>query len=68
MKTRFKRSAIVELRNSLNMSQLQFARAAGTSRQMLDKWEKGDCNPGIESLLKIINAFDVPISYFFISV
>jgi len=47
------------------MSQLKFARLVGTSRQMLDKWEKGDCKPGIDSLLKIINACRVPVCYFF---
>ena len=65
MKTEFEKSTIKDLRDIKGMSQLQFARLVGTSRQMLDKWEKGDCKPGMDSLLKISNACAVPVSHFF---
>jgi len=65
MKTEFEKSTIKDLRDIKGMSQLQFARLVGTSRQMLDKWEKGDCKPGMDSLLKISNACNVPVSHFF---
>jgi len=65
MKTEFEKSTIKDLRDLKGMSQLEFARLVGTSRQMLDKWEKGDCKPGMDSLLKISNACRVPVSHFF---
>ena len=62
----FERSTIKDLRLLKGMTQLQFARLVGTSRQMLDKWEQGDCKPGIDSLLKISNACEVTPEHFFV--
>lgn len=65
MKTEFEKSTIKDLRALKGMTQLEFARLVGTSRQMLAMWENGDCKPGMDSLLKISNACGVSVSHFF---
>jgi len=62
----FEKTAIKDLRDQKGLSQLSFARMVGTSKQMLDKWEKGDCTPNVGSLLKICRTFDLTIDYFFV--
>jgi transcriptional regulator with XRE-family HTH domain len=61
----FEKDTIRDLRLQKGMSQQAFARAIGTSRQMLDRWEKGDCMPGVGSLTKICRAFGITIDFFF---
>jgi transcriptional regulator with XRE-family HTH domain len=62
----FDKGAIVDLRLQKGMTQTTFARRIGTSRQLLDKWEKGDGIPSVGSLLKICRAFGISAGYFFV--
>ena len=65
MITSFEKSSIKDLRLLKGMTQLEFARLVGTSRQVLAMWENGDGMPSMESLIKISNATGTAISHFF---
>jgi transcriptional regulator with XRE-family HTH domain len=63
--TDFKRSKITELREKLGMTQYEFAKQIGTSRQRVHQWEEGICMPQVEAISKICKAFNVAPEYFF---
>jgi transcriptional regulator with XRE-family HTH domain len=65
MITSFEKSTIKDLRLLKGMTQLEFARLVGTSRQVLAMWENGDGMPSMESLIRVSNATGTPISHFF---
>lgn len=61
----FDRQTIKDLRNLNGLSQLDFGRKVGTSRQMVQRWEQGDCIPQVETLCDICKAFGMEMDYFF---
>lgn len=65
--TRFRPEGIRELREQANLSAAAFLRKTDiyVSRQAFSRWEQGQDFPTIKSLLKIANAFHVPITHFF---
>lgn len=64
-KTKFDKHAIRDLREQKGLSQLEFARKIGTSRQMVQRWENGDCIPQVHTLCHIIDVFKIDMEYFF---
>lgn len=63
MTIKFDKSKITALRGS--MSQYEFGKVIGTSRQRIHAWEEGISKPNIGVLVHMANTFNVPISYFF---
>jgi transcriptional regulator with XRE-family HTH domain len=63
----FNKESIKALRSSKKMTLEEFAAKAGggLQKQHISKWEKGLSMPRIESLLRIVNTFNVPIDFFF---
>jgi len=61
----FDKNQIIKLRNGHELTQLDFARKIGTSRVTVGKWESGDGKPSLDLLVKISEAFHVPVSFFF---
>lgn len=55
---------IYKFRNSLNLTQKQFAEKSGFSQSSVNFWENGKRQPKIEQLQKISSAFNVPIGTF----
>ncbi|MBR5756923.1 MAG: helix-turn-helix transcriptional regulator [Firmicutes bacterium] len=51
------------LRQLRNMSQQELAEIAGCSQQAIDKYENGLAEPGLETLIKLSDVFDVSIDY-----
>ena len=60
-------NAIRKLRNELSLSLESFAKKTGegTTRQLVSQWERGLQMPNLNSLLRIVNNFQVPVNYFF---
>lgn len=52
-------------RNGANMSQEKLGDAIGVSFQMVQKYERGDCRVGASRLMKIAQALQVSVAYFF---
>lgn len=52
-------------RTMLGWSQEKLGHAIGVSFQMVQKYERGACRVGASRLMKIANALDVPVSWFF---
>lgn len=52
---------IVAQRVKRNMSQKQFAEFMGVSQGMVSKWERGDCNFTLQSLVHIATKLDIPV-------
>lgn len=52
-------------RNMTGFSQEKLGEAVGVSFQMIQKYERGDCRVGASRLMKIANALNVPVSWFF---
>ena len=52
-------------RNMLGWSQERLGTAIGVSFQMVQKYERGACRVGASRLMKIANALNVPVSWFF---
>ena len=56
----------LKLRRSLmGLTQDRLAQAVGVSFQMVQKYEKGESRVGASRLMKIAEALDVPVSWFF---
>jgi len=64
----YNRHAIRNLRQSKGLSLELFARniGSGKNRQHVFQWEQGIRTPTINSLLQIINAYNVPLEIFFV--
>lgn len=59
-----KRGTILfELRRNRNINQSTIADHLGISQQAYLKYEKGDADPTIDTLIKIANFYNVPIDY-----
>jgi transcriptional regulator with XRE-family HTH domain len=58
---------IMELRTMQNLSQNEFGRLIGVTRQTISKWELGQVEPSAKNLESICEIFDLPITYFFIA-
>jgi len=52
-----------KLRNEKRLSQQELAEIVGKSQQAVYFWEKGDNEPGIETLKKLANFFNVTTDY-----
>ena len=70
MKRRFNPNSIKIIRTTKNLTLEQFADtlSAGdcrVSRQNIWQWENGEQVPSVPSLLKIVNAHNVPFEIFF---
>ena len=63
--TKFDKQAIKDLREQKGLSQLEFARILGTSRQMVQRWESGDCVPQVDTLCRISDVFHLDVDFFF---
>jgi len=61
----FDRNQVIKLRKSRDLTQLEFARRIGTSRNVIGNWEAGDSKPGADMLDKISREFLVSVSFFF---
>ncbi len=56
----------LKLRRSLmGFTQDRLAQAVGVSFQMVQKYEKGESRVGASRLMKIAEALDIPVSWFF---
>lgn len=53
---------IYQFRNSLNLTQKQFAEKAGVAQSAVNFWENGKRQPRIEQLKKIATAFNISLS------
>ena len=65
-KISFECGRIKQVRLTNGLSVKAFAKGCGISRPHLKNIEEGDCSPGVEILLSIANAYNVPIDYFFV--
>lgn len=70
MKRRFNPNSIRIIRTTKNMTLEAFAETLSTadskvSRQNVWQWENGEQVPSVPSLLKIVNAHNVPFDIFF---
>lgn len=54
---------ITELRKQKNLSQTDFAKTVGVSREMIGRYERGEVMPSIEVAKKIADALDVSLDY-----
>lgn len=52
-----------ELRTSRNLSQMDFARQIGVSKSSINMYERGEREPGLETLEKIADYFNVDMDY-----
>lgn len=64
----FDRTKIRDLRTSLKLSVEEFAHKIGTKKQMVSAWETEVQMPRIDTLVRICNTFDVPVSFFIVDV
>ena len=48
-------------RHKKGMSQKDFAEYMGVSQGLVSRWEKGDCNYTLETLIKIASKLDIPM-------
>ena len=58
-------TTIKKLREQKKLSVMQLAKKTQLSRQTIYELEKGHYSPGINVFLKIIDALECPIAYFF---
>lgn len=54
---------ITELRKQKALSQTDFAKAVGVSREMIGRYERGEVMPSIEVAKKIADALEVSLDY-----
>jgi transcriptional regulator with XRE-family HTH domain len=54
---------ITQLRKQKNMSQTDLGKAAGVSREIIGRYERGEVVPSVEVAKKIADAFDVSLDY-----
>ncbi len=66
MQIKFDGDRIRQLRMSLGLSPAMFAKTIETSRQLVNQWENGEQKPQVGTLIRICNAHNVPIDYFFV--
>lgn len=57
------RDTILRLRNSLSLSQNEFAEKLLVTRQAVSRWENGETTPNIDTLKLISTTFNVSIDY-----
>lgn len=62
----FSKDRITALREAHGLSQDVFAKSLGTSKQHVSRWETGDLVPHLNSVLKIINLYNLQPTYFFV--
>lgn len=51
------------LRQEANLSQTEFARLIGTSKSSINMYERGEREPGLESMETIADYFNVDLDY-----
>jgi len=56
-------SKISEIRKQKNVSQSDFAKAVGVSREMIGRYERGEVMPSIEVAKKIADALEVSLDF-----
>jgi transcriptional regulator with XRE-family HTH domain len=56
-------SRIAELRKQKELSQTDFAKTVGVSREMIGRYERNEVMPSIEVAKKIADALDVSLDY-----
>ena len=54
---------IKELRMSLGINQVQFARKLNVTKQCISNWESGYIQPSIDMLIRIARTFSVSADY-----
>jgi transcriptional regulator with XRE-family HTH domain len=54
---------IADLRKQKNISQVDFAKTVGVSREMIGRYERDEVMPSIEVAKKIADALDVSLDY-----
>ena len=54
---------ITELRKQKNLSQTDFAKTVGVSREMIGRYERDEVMPSIEVAAKIADALEVSLDY-----
>lgn len=64
--TEFEKNRIVYLREQNGLSQYEFAKKIGTTRQRVHQWEEGICKPNVDALTKICDVFNTSPAYFFV--
>lgn len=62
---KFRHEAFKELRTEKGLTIDEFGAAVGMSKQVISTWETGASEPRIESLVKVAQAFGVPLDFFF---
>jgi len=63
--TFFRKEKVEELRKREGLSQLDFARRIRTSRQMVQRWESGDCAPQADTIGVMCDTFNLSTDWFF---
>lgn len=61
----FKTSQIRGLREGLGLSQEEFAKRIGMTKQAVSSWESGLVKPSVDTLAKIASEFGAKIESFF---
>lgn len=56
---------IAELQKKHGLSDIEFARKAGLTRQQVQQWKAGDSKPNTASLAAMAHTFSTDINYFF---
>lgn len=56
-------TAIKEARQIKNVSQMQLASLVGASQPLVSSWECGKVTPGIDDLVSVETALDLPAGY-----
>lgn len=64
--TEFDRKRITYLREQGGLTQYEFAKMLGTTRQRVHQWEEGICKPNIDAITKICDVFNTNPAYFFV--
>lgn len=61
----FKTTQIRGLREGLGLSQDEFAKRIGMTKQAVSSWESGQVKPSVDTLAKIASEFGAKIESFF---
>jgi transcriptional regulator with XRE-family HTH domain len=61
---RFRQSQIKALREGLGLTQEEFGRRLGVTRQAVSAWESGEVKPTIDSIAKMAGEFGAKIESF----
>ena len=62
----FKKEKITELRNELGLTVEQCATILGMKKQQLNQYEKGIRTPSVRNIIRMMNTFGRPSTYFFV--